>query len=58
MILSEAASQEDSTATGNFPPAPRSLADTKLGKNFLVSLLVKHMCINGLEASEEIKDKM
>lgn len=58
MTLTEAAPQEDSAATRDFPPAPRSLADTGLGKNFLVSLLVKHMYVNGLEAPEEIRDKM
>ena len=58
MTLSEAVPHEDSAATRDFPPAPRSLADTQLGKNFLVSLLVKHMYVNGLEAPEEIRDKM
>jgi hypothetical protein len=58
MTLSEADPEEVSAAAGDFPPAPRSLADTKLGQNFLVSLLVKHMYVNGLESPEEIRDKM
>ena len=42
----------------DYPKAPRSLADTKLGVNFLISLLLKLIYINGLESVPEMQGKL
>jgi hypothetical protein len=42
----------------DYPQAPRSISDLRLGDNFLISLLIKHMYISDLESPEEIRNKM
>lgn len=63
-------SEEDPKATGvrspdrapaaetDYPPAPRTVADTGIGMNFLLSLAIKCIYINALETTTEIADRI
>ncbi len=42
----------------DYPPAPRTVADTGIGMNFLLSLAIKCIYINALETATEITDRL
>jgi hypothetical protein len=56
MALDELATEPDRTFETDYPVAPKTIADTGMGINFLLALLIKTVYVNGLESATAIRD--
>lgn len=58
MVQSNVASEPAATALADYPVAPKTIADTGMGINFLLSLMIKTVYVNGLETGTAIRDEL
>ena len=58
MAFGKMAGGRPEAVVDHFPRAPLTIAETGIGTNFLLSLLVKTVYVTGLETATELRDKL